>query len=110
MDDVPARDGVEVAAADASGNGGAFVVPKLEPGKAQMTRLHARGRVWKEECFPEPMGFPAQMELRQLEESPGPLAPARRMAPVPALPAFLATTYRAGQPYSHRPCVLETVG
>jgi len=79
----------------------------LELEKAQVNRLHERGWAWMGERFLEPVEFPGQMELRQLEGFPGPSAPALRTAFVPALRASLATTYLVGQPYSHRCCVLE---
>jgi len=69
---------------DALADGVAPAAPSSEHGEGQMTRLHEQSWGLKGERFPEAMGFPGQMELRQPEGFPEPLGPALLGAFVPA--------------------------
>jgi hypothetical protein len=99
--DVLAADDVAVApaAGDVPVDGVAPAAPSLQHGEAQMNQLHARSQAQKEERYPEPLGFPGQMELRLPVEFPKPLAPARQTVVVPPLaisteaPALLESSH-----------------
>jgi len=98
VEDVATVDNVMVAPAAPSLEFG----KALELGKAQMNRLHERGWAWMGERFLEPVEFPGQMELRQLEGFPGPLGPALREAFVLALSAFQARANLKIRFHSHQ--------
>ena len=111
-DDARAPDGVAVGLAGGSvlADGVAPAVPSSQRGVAQMNRLHVRSQAPKGEHYPEPPGFPGQMELRLPVAFPQPLAPARRTVLVPPSAASRAATALLETSHSHRSGALKIAG